>query len=283
MPQSNDQLADVAAAGGTVYSGKTVVRLKPDGVMDVTNYDAAGVGTRQTNVPWPVNGVLYVKNNGACTGEYPTAAKYNESVTCGNVYVSGTYTQSMTIAARQRRDRPADAGRQAVQQVQRRQHPARLGHRRHARPDRQQLRARRATRSPATPTATASATSTRPTTRSSRTCGSTPRSCRCSTPSSSTTTTAAGSATSRSTAPSRRSTAARWAPATAPARHGLPQGLRLRRPLPVPLPAVLHEPGRRVVGRHPLPRAGSGALAALAAQRISNVPIRRFSLTRTTG
>jgi Tfp pilus assembly protein PilX len=99
MPQSNDQLEDVAAAGGTVYSGKTVVYLKPNGLMDVTNYDAAGVGTRQTNVPWPVNGVLYVKNNGGCTVEYPTAAKYNESVTCGNVYVSGTYTQSMTIAA----------------------------------------------------------------------------------------------------------------------------------------------------------------------------------------
>jgi hypothetical protein len=67
--------------------------------MDVTNYDASGAGTTTTNVPWPVNGVLYVKNNGACTGEYPTAAKYTESATCGNVYVSGTYGQSLTIAA----------------------------------------------------------------------------------------------------------------------------------------------------------------------------------------
>jgi hypothetical protein len=99
MPTSNDQLADVAAAGGTVYSGKTVVRLKTGGLMDVTNYDASGAGTTTTNVPWPVNGVLYVKNNGACTGEYPTAAKYTESATCGNVYVSGTYGQSLTIAA----------------------------------------------------------------------------------------------------------------------------------------------------------------------------------------
>jgi hypothetical protein len=99
MPTSNDQLADVAAAGGTVYSGKTVVRLKTGALMDVTNYNAAGVATTQTNVPWPVNGVLYVKNNGACTGEYPTAAKYTEPATCGNVYVSGTYSQSLTIAA----------------------------------------------------------------------------------------------------------------------------------------------------------------------------------------
>jgi hypothetical protein len=99
MPGSNDQLADVAATAGTVYSGKTVVRLKSGGLMDVTNYNAAGVGTTQTNVPWPVNGVLYVKNNGACAGEYPTAAKYTEPATCGNVYVSGTYSQSLTIAA----------------------------------------------------------------------------------------------------------------------------------------------------------------------------------------
>jgi hypothetical protein len=99
MPTSNDQLADVAAAGGIVYTGKTVLRLKTAGLMDVTTYDAGGTATTQTNVPWPVNGVIYVKNNGACTPEYPTAAKYAESANCGNVYVSGTYSQSLTIAA----------------------------------------------------------------------------------------------------------------------------------------------------------------------------------------
>ena len=99
MPTSNDQLADVAQSGGAVYYGKTVVRLKVNGYMDVTNYDQDGNGTTTTNVPWPSNGVLYVKNNGACDGEYPTAAKYAEDWTCGNVYVSGTYTASLTIAA----------------------------------------------------------------------------------------------------------------------------------------------------------------------------------------
>ena len=52
MPTSNDQLADVAAAGGTVYSGKTVVRLKTGALMDVTNYNAAGVATTQKNPPF---------------------------------------------------------------------------------------------------------------------------------------------------------------------------------------------------------------------------------------
>jgi hypothetical protein len=51
-------------------------------------------------VSWPTNGVLYVKNNsGGCAGEIPTDADYNESASCGNVYVSGTYSKSLTIAA----------------------------------------------------------------------------------------------------------------------------------------------------------------------------------------
>ena len=66
--------------------------------MDVTNY-AATASTTTTNVAWPDNGVLYVKNNGACTGEIPTDADYDESVGCGNVYVSGTYAKPLTIAA----------------------------------------------------------------------------------------------------------------------------------------------------------------------------------------
>ena len=98
MPTSNDQLADVAEAAGIVYAGKTVVRLKTNGSMDVTNY-ATGSAVTTTNVPWPVNGVLYVKNNGACNPEYPTEAVYGESALCGNVYVSGTYSRSLTIAA----------------------------------------------------------------------------------------------------------------------------------------------------------------------------------------
>ena len=38
--------------------------------MDVTNY-ATGAPSRPTNVAWPANGVLYVKNNGACNGRDP--------------------------------------------------------------------------------------------------------------------------------------------------------------------------------------------------------------------
>ena len=79
MPTSNDQLADVAAAGGLVYTGKTVLRLKTAGLMDVTTYSASGAATTQTNVPWPVNGVIYVDVVPALgtvgDGNAPTAAE----------------------------------------------------------------------------------------------------------------------------------------------------------------------------------------------------------------
>jgi hypothetical protein len=98
LPQSNTELQAVAEAGGRAYAGKTIVRLNGT-TMDVTNYTAAGVATTTNGVAWPTNGVLYVKNNGACTGEIPTDADYDEPFACGNVYVSGSYSKPLTIAA----------------------------------------------------------------------------------------------------------------------------------------------------------------------------------------
>jgi hypothetical protein len=52
-------------------------------------------------VAWPNNGVLYVDNDtGTCQGEFAIQANYDEESACGNVYVSGTYSKSLTIASR---------------------------------------------------------------------------------------------------------------------------------------------------------------------------------------
>jgi hypothetical protein len=97
LPQSNQALAAVAETGGKAYTGKTIIRLKRT-TMDVTNY-ATGSAVTST-APWPDNGVIYVKNGtGGCTGEIPTEADYDESSSCGNVYVSGIYERPLTIAA----------------------------------------------------------------------------------------------------------------------------------------------------------------------------------------
>lgn len=93
LPESNSQLQDVAKASASLYTGLTYIRLNGN-TMDITN------GGTQVTKAWPTNGVLYVKNDVSCQGETPTAATYtNEPVSCGNAYVSGTYSKSLTIAA----------------------------------------------------------------------------------------------------------------------------------------------------------------------------------------
>jgi hypothetical protein len=93
MPASNASLESVALPQYR-YTGKTTIRLNGT-TMNVTN--SAGVTT--SGVPLPPNGVIYVRN-GACTGTVtPLFAAYNEGVGCANLYLSGTYARSLTIAS----------------------------------------------------------------------------------------------------------------------------------------------------------------------------------------
>jgi hypothetical protein len=93
LPDSNQTLEEVAKNSNSRYAGKTWIRLHSN-KMDVTNN-----GVTKTDVGWPSSGVLYVAGNGPCTGEVPTDADYDEETVCGNVYVSGTYSVPLTIAA----------------------------------------------------------------------------------------------------------------------------------------------------------------------------------------
>lgn len=93
MPQSNAQLQDIASASSSVYTGLTWIRLNGDQMTITNNGDTTTKG-------FPSNGVLYVENGSSCTGETPTMAdQANEPASCGNVYVSGSYSKSLTIAA----------------------------------------------------------------------------------------------------------------------------------------------------------------------------------------
>src|SRR5205085_11836211 len=61
-------------------------------------------GVTQTDVPLPGNGVIYVaagNTAGAkCATVYPSDVTYNEDDSgCGNVYISGTYSSNLTVAA----------------------------------------------------------------------------------------------------------------------------------------------------------------------------------------
>jgi hypothetical protein len=99
MPSSNDELKNIVQPTYHYY-GKTKIHFETatPGKMRVTN--AKLNGGVATLVDLPSNGVVYVDNDtAACTPGVPTTATYTESEACGNLYVSGTYSHSMTLAA----------------------------------------------------------------------------------------------------------------------------------------------------------------------------------------
>jgi hypothetical protein len=100
MPPTNASLATLAASGGVLYTGTTTVRFNSTGTMTVTN-SKINSGNPLTRA-LPANGVLYVKSDtGGCgTPPPPSDAGYAEPITCGNLYVSGTYTKSMTLGSK---------------------------------------------------------------------------------------------------------------------------------------------------------------------------------------
>jgi hypothetical protein len=98
VPTSNTALLTKAQAGGLVYTGTTFIRFNAAGNMTVTNQ--ALNNNVPTNYNLPGNGVIYVQNgSGATCSQNPTTTDYAEPTGCANVYVSGQYTQSITIAS----------------------------------------------------------------------------------------------------------------------------------------------------------------------------------------
>jgi Tfp pilus assembly protein PilX len=104
LPPTDASLATVA--GAYTYTGKTTIQLLTTGKIKITNAKLAG-GT--ATIDPPPNGVIYVKNDTtACPAYQPlnpyagtAAAPNSENIpaTCGDAWVSGTYSSDLTIAA----------------------------------------------------------------------------------------------------------------------------------------------------------------------------------------
>jgi hypothetical protein len=99
-PASNASLRVIAQNGGDLFTGKTYIQLLANGKMNVSSM-VNGVRTAQAGLPMPGDGVIYVQANTAkpCKPQFPTDAKYDDEDDCGNVYVSGSYSTNLTIAA----------------------------------------------------------------------------------------------------------------------------------------------------------------------------------------
>jgi hypothetical protein len=102
MPPTNATLASVAASAYS-FVGKTTIRFNSGGGMTVTNPYKNGGAAR--NMALPSNGVIYVRNRKVAEGApcldsiSPLAATYAEGDGCAQVYVSGTYTDNVTIGS----------------------------------------------------------------------------------------------------------------------------------------------------------------------------------------
>jgi hypothetical protein len=98
LPPSTD--VELLEAAGTKYNGRTEIELKTGtpNTMKVTNKN---IGTK--TVPFPSNGVIYVENSKseacAITNYTPFKTDTVDDSGCGNVYVHGEYTESLTIAS----------------------------------------------------------------------------------------------------------------------------------------------------------------------------------------
>jgi type II secretory pathway pseudopilin PulG len=96
LPPETD--AELLEAAGYKFKGRTVIKLSSGtpNTMQVTE------GTTVLPVKnFPTNGVVYVQNaSGGCGITYtPFNSNTETDSGCGNVYVSGTYSESLTIAS----------------------------------------------------------------------------------------------------------------------------------------------------------------------------------------
>jgi hypothetical protein len=95
LPPETD--AELLETAGYKFSGRTVIKLK-SGTPNTMEVTVAGATTTKS---FPSNGVVYVENSSSgCGLKYTPFDTDTENDTgCGNVYVSGTYSESLTIAS----------------------------------------------------------------------------------------------------------------------------------------------------------------------------------------
>jgi hypothetical protein len=97
LPPATD--VELLEAAGVKYDGRTEIELKSGSpnTMQVTNKG------KTTTVNFPSNGVVYVENSKseACgvTNYTPFNTDTTNDTGCGNVYVHGSYSESLTIAS----------------------------------------------------------------------------------------------------------------------------------------------------------------------------------------
>ncbi len=100
-PESDSSLEAYVEPGGR-FEGVTHLTLNGTTNTIKAVYYKEGV-KKEENIAWPANGLIYVESSGACTYNFTasnadTSNEATEEKNCGTVYVSGTYSKSLTVA-----------------------------------------------------------------------------------------------------------------------------------------------------------------------------------------
>jgi Tfp pilus assembly protein PilX len=98
LPPETD--AELLESAQYKFKGKTIIVLKTNpSMMKVTTFVSGAEKTEEK--PFPSNGVVYIENGAeACAVKYtPFNSDYVHDTNCGNVYISGSYSESLTVAA----------------------------------------------------------------------------------------------------------------------------------------------------------------------------------------
>ena len=103
LPPSNAALETVVQPAYK-FKGRTRIQLNGTSMTVTTGYDVGNVTT--TTMPLPSNGVIYVDNSlsGSCSAGFVRTQTYSgtgrgASTSCGNAWISGTYSSDLTIGA----------------------------------------------------------------------------------------------------------------------------------------------------------------------------------------
>lgn len=103
-PPENDTSLDFYVEAENRFEGATHLVLNGTAnTIQVGQFNEKGEEFKET-INWPKNGLLYVKNSEAGCGysfeaeNADTSAEKNTEKGCGNVYVEGTYSKSLTVA-----------------------------------------------------------------------------------------------------------------------------------------------------------------------------------------
>jgi hypothetical protein len=101
-PESDTSLVAYTETANEFFGATKLALNGAANTIGVTYFNKAGSEVKET-VNWPKNGLIYVQHQGACAYKYEyansdNAAETSEEKGCGNVYVHGTYSKSLTIA-----------------------------------------------------------------------------------------------------------------------------------------------------------------------------------------